>query len=70
MPEEDVEHNERWKARKARMEEQQRLANEAITREKARKIEIEEAILEIARCQKKILEELAWIREKLTYLRL
>ena len=66
MSGEDIEHNERWKERRARMEEQTRLASEELMREKKRKIEIEEAILEIALSQKAILKELVLIREKLT----
>jgi hypothetical protein len=57
--------DERFLARKARMEEETRIWKEKETQKRARKLAVEEAILDIAKSQKKILEELAWIREKL-----
>ncbi len=72
LPEEDREHNERWKEHRNRLEklrqkhleEQDRAAEEA-ARKEARRTEIEEAILEIARCQNRLLQELIRIRAKL-----
>jgi hypothetical protein len=62
---ENLEHNEEWKARKSYVNELRKKHVEEAEQEAKRKMEVEEAILEIARCQKAILKELACIREYL-----